>query len=42
MPANARAAQWVADVEARSYFKDTARALAGDDVPMSVIEALDD
>ena len=42
VPANARAAQWVADVEARSYFKDTARALAGDDVPMSVIEALDD
>ena len=42
VPANARAAQWVADVEARSYYKDTARALAGDDVPMSVIEALDD
>lgn len=41
VPANARAAQWVADVEARSYYKDTARALAGDDVPMSVIEALD-
>lgn len=41
VPANARAAQWVADVEARSYYKDTARALAGDDVPMAVIEALD-
>ena len=42
VPENARAAQWVADIEARSYYKDTARALAGDDVPMSVIEALDD
>lgn len=41
VPENARAAQWVADVEARSYYKDTARALAGDDVPMAVIEALD-
>ena len=41
VPENARAAQWVADIEARSYYKDTARALAGDDVPMAVIEALD-
>jgi len=41
VPENARAAQWVADIEPRSYYKDTARALAGDDVPTSIIEALD-
>ena len=38
---NALASRSVADIEARSYYKDTARALAGDDVPMAVIEALD-
>ena len=42
VPENARAARWVADVEASSSYRATARALAGDDVPMSVIEALDD
>lgn len=41
VPANARAAQFVADIEARSYYKDTVRAVIGDDVPMSIVDALD-
>ena len=41
VPANARAAQFVADIEPRSFFKDTARAIVGNDVPMSVIDALE-
>ena len=41
VPANARAAQFVADIEARSFYKDTARAIVGNDVPMSVVDALE-
>ena len=41
VPENARAAQWVADIEARSFYKDTVRAVIGDDVPMSIVDALD-
>lgn len=41
VPANVRAAQFVADIEPRSFFKDTARAIVGNDVPMSVIDALE-
>ena len=36
---NALASRSVADIEARSYYKDTARAIVGD-VPMAVIDAL--
>ena len=41
VPSNARAAQFVADIEARSFYKDTARAIVGNDVPMSVVDALE-
>lgn len=41
VPANARAAQFVADIEPRSFYKDTARAIVGNDVPMSVVDALE-
>lgn len=41
VPTNARAAQFVADIEARSFFKDTARAIVGNDVPTGVIDALE-
>lgn len=36
------ASRSVADVEAQPYYKDTVRAVLGDDVPVTVIDALDD
>lgn len=41
VPANARAAQFVADIEARPYYIDTCRAIVGNDVPSDVVKALE-
>lgn len=41
VPANARAAQFVADIEARSYYMDTCKAVIGDDVSSDVVKALE-
>lgn len=41
VPANARVAQWVADIEPRSFYKDTARAIVGDGISAAVIDALE-
>lgn len=38
---NALASRDVADIEARSFYKDTVRAIVGNDVPMSVVDALE-
>lgn len=36
-----RDSQFVADIEAASFYKDTARRIVGNDVPMSVVDALE-
>ena len=41
VPANARAAQFVADIEAKPYYIDTCRAIVGNDVPSDVVKALE-
>lgn len=41
VPANARVAQFVADIEAKPYHVDTCRAIIGHDVPVDVVNALD-
>lgn len=41
VPANARAAQFVADIEARPYYIDTCRAIVGNEVPSDVVKALE-
>ena len=41
VPANARAAQFVADIEAKPYYIDTCRAIVGNEVPSDVVKALE-
>lgn len=41
VPANARAAQFVADIEPQTYYIDTCRAVIGHDVSSDVVKALE-
>lgn len=40
VPENARAAQWVADLEAQSTYRATVQSVIGDGVSMAVVDAL--